>query len=35
MSEIQKPKFVEEFTNYLVAIKNLSDTYIKNLTVTI
>lgn len=35
MSEIKKPKFVEDFANYLVAIKNLSQTYIKNMTVTI
>lgn len=35
MSEIQKPKFVEDFANYLVAIRNLSQTYIKNMTVTI
>ncbi len=35
MSEIKKPNFVEDFANYLVAIKNLSQTYIKNMTVTI
>ena len=35
MSEIKKPKFVEEFANYLIAIKNLSQIYIKNMTVTI
>ena len=29
------PKFVEEFTGYLLAIKNLSKTYITNMTVTI
>lgn len=35
MSEIKKPKFVEDFANYLVAIKNLSQIYIKNMTITI
>lgn len=35
MSEIKKPKFVEDFANYLIAIKNLSQTYITNMTVTI
>lgn len=35
MSEIPKPKFVEDFANYLIAIRNLSQTYIKNMTVTI
>ena len=35
MSEIKKPNFVEDFANYLVAIKNLSQPYIKNMTVTI
>ncbi len=35
MSEIKKPKFVEDFANYLIAIRNLSQTYIKNMTVTI
>ena len=35
MSEIKKPNFVEDFANYLVAIKNLSQTYINNMTVTI
>ena len=35
MSEIKKPNFVEDFANYLVAIRNLSQTYIKNMTVTI
>lgn len=35
MSEIKKTNFVEDFANYLVAIKNLSQTYIKNMTVTI
>lgn len=35
MSEIKTPKFVEDFANYLVAIRNLSQVYIKNMTVTI
>ena len=35
MSEIKIPKFVEDFANYLVAIRNLSQVYIKNMTVTI
>ena len=35
MSEIKKTKFVEDFANYLIAIKNLSQTYITNMTVTI
>ena len=35
MSETQKPKFVKDFSNYLIAIKNLSKTYITNMTVTI
>ena len=29
MSEIKTPKFVEDFANYLVAIRNLSQVYIK------
>lgn len=33
--EIKTPKFVEDFANYLVAIRNLSQVYIKNMTVTI
>lgn len=35
MSEIKKTKFVEDFANYLIAIKNLSQTYITNMTVTV
>lgn len=35
MNKIKKPKFIEDFVNYLVAIRNLSDVYIKNMTVTI
>lgn len=35
MSEIQRPKFIKDFSNYLIAIKNLSQTYITNMTVTI
>lgn len=34
-TELKIPKFVEEFSNYLIAIRNLSDVYIKNMTVTI
>lgn len=33
MSEIKKPKFVEDFANYLIAIKNLSQTYITNVSI--
>ena len=33
--ELKIPKFVEEFSNYLIAIRNLSEVYIKNMTVTI
>ncbi len=29
MSEIKIPKFVADFANYLVAIRNLSQVYIK------
>ena len=29
-TELKIPKFVEEFSNYLIAIRNLSDVYIKN-----
>lgn len=35
MKEIKIPKFVTELTNYLVGIKNLSEIYITNMTVTI
>lgn len=34
-TDLKIPKFVEEFSHYLIAIRNLSDTYIKNMTVTI
>lgn len=34
-TELKIPKFVEEFSNYLIAIRNLSEVYIKNMTVTI
>jgi len=34
-SELKIPKYVKEFANYLVAIRNLSQVYIKNMTVTI
>lgn len=34
-TELKTPKFVEEFANYLVAIRNLSQVYITNIKVTI
>ena len=34
-TELKAPKFVEEFANYLVAIRNLSQVYINNMKVTI
>ena len=34
-TELKIPKFVEEFSNYLNSIRNLSEVYIKNMTVTI
>ena len=33
-TELKAPKFVEEFANYLVAIRNLSQVYINNMKVT-
>lgn len=33
--ETKTPKFVTDLTNYLIAIKNLSKVYVKNMTVTI
>lgn len=33
--EIKIPKFVTDLTNYLIAIKNLSQIYVKNMTITI
>ena len=30
-TELKAPKFVEEFANYLVAIRNLSQVYINNM----
>ena len=36
MNEENKiPKFVTDLTNYLIAIKNLSQVYVKNMTITI
>lgn len=35
MKELKTPKFVTNLTNYLIAIKNLSEVYITNMTVTI
>lgn len=35
MKELKTPKFVTDLTNYLIAIKNLSEVYITNMTVTI
>lgn len=35
MSNIKLPDFVEDISNYLSGIKNLSETYIKNLKITI
>lgn len=36
MNEESKiPKFVTDLTNYLIAIKNLSEIYIKNMTITV
>ena len=36
MNEENKiPKFVTDLTNYLIAIKNLSKVYVKNMTITI
>ena len=34
-TELKTPKFVEEFADYLVAIRNLSQVYITNMKVTI
>ena len=33
--ESKIPKFVTDLTNYLIAIKNLSKVYVKNMTITI
>ena len=33
--ETKTPKFVTDLTNYLIAIKNLSEVYVKNMTITI
>lgn len=33
--EIRIPKFVTDLTNYLIAIKNLSQIYVKNMTITV
>lgn len=33
--ETKIPKFVNDLTNYLIAIKNLSEVYVKNMTITI
>ena len=35
MKKLKTPKFVTDLTNYLIAIKNLSEVYINNMTVTI
>lgn len=35
MNKIVIPKFVTDLTNYLIAIKNLSEVYIDNMTITI
>lgn len=35
MEETKTPKFVSDLTNYLIAIKNLSKVYVKNMTITI
>lgn len=35
MKELKTPKFVTNLTNYLIAIRNLSEVYITNMTVTI
>ena len=36
MNEENKiPKFVTDLTNYLIAIRNLSQVYVKNMTITI
>lgn len=35
MSSIKLPEFVEDISNYLSGIKNLSDIYINNLKITI
>lgn len=32
--ESKIPKFVTDLTNYLIAIKNLSKVYVKNMTIT-
>ena len=33
--ESKIPKFVTDLTNYLIAIKNLSKVYVKNMTITV
>ena len=35
MEETNTPKFLTEFSNYLIAIKNFSGIYVKNMIITI
>lgn len=36
MNEENKiPKFVSDLTNYLIAIRNLSEVYVKNMAITV
>lgn len=34
-TDIKTPKYVKEFSDYLISIRNLSKVYITNMTVTI
>lgn len=35
MEDSKIPTFLEDFSNYLIAIKNFSSIYVKNVTITI